>query len=79
MIAAFRDLAAHASDDVARGWRADGRALMTGILTALAVSAPLIVLLSLTPAGPFGAMAVGVTVQMVLGWAIAGREMRCNR
>ncbi|MCC5983802.1 MAG: hypothetical protein JJU42_05510 [Rhodobacteraceae bacterium] len=80
MIAAARDLLANLPGDVQRGLRADPGALMTGKLAALAVSAPLIIGLALfTPAGVLGGIAAGVIVQLFLGWAIAGREMRINR
>lgn len=74
------DVLANFSGDVGRGLKADNRAMMTGVLMALCVSAPLIILLSvLTPIGVGGAIAVGVFVQLFLGWAMAGREMRRNR
>ncbi len=76
----LRDLLANLPGDLQRGMRADPRALMTGKLAALAVSAPIIIGLALfTPAGVLGGVAVGVIVQLGLGWAIAGRDMRINR
>lgn len=80
MIGAVVDLLLHFRSDVKRGWRADSQALMTGKVLALAVSGPVIVVLAtFTRSGVIGAVMVGVAVQLVLGWAIAGREMRLNR
>ncbi|NYS23672.1 hypothetical protein HUK65_01610 [Rhodobacteraceae bacterium 2376] len=76
----LRDLLANLPGDLQRGMRADPRALMTGKLAALAVSAPIIIGLALfTPAGVLGGVAVGAIIQLGLGWAIAGRDMRINR
>ncbi|SDX62248.1 hypothetical protein [Roseicitreum antarcticum] len=79
-MAAIRDLAANFRGDVGRGLKADNRAMLTGVLVALCLSVPLIIGLSvLTPLGVGGSIAVGMFVQLFLGWALAGREMRRNR
>ena len=80
MISAARNALAQVPGDVRQGLHADPKALMTGKLTALIVSGPLMVgLVFFTPAGVMGAILVGAIVQLLLGWAIAGREMRVNR
>lgn len=77
MLAWVRDFAVHFPADVRRGLDAPTRHLLTGKLAALAVSVPVILLLVLaTPLGLVGALMVGVLVQLVLGWAVAGRELR---
>ena len=71
MKAALRVLMA----DVRAGVTAPARPLMTGALAGLAFSAPAIVAMGLT-VGPLSAIAVGVAVQLLAGYAIAGRLIR---
>ncbi|WP_114964257.1 hypothetical protein [Alkalilacustris brevis] len=79
MLDLLRDFVANFSGDVRRGLDAPTQHLMTGKLAALAFSVPVIVLLAVaTPLGLLWALMVGVLVQLVLGWAIAGRAMRRN-
>jgi len=74
---ALTDAVQNVAGDVKRGWNASAASLMTGKLTALAVSGPLIILLALaTPLGVAAALVIGATVQLLLGWAIAGRAER---
>ena len=61
--------------DVRAGVTAPARPLMLGALAGLAFSTPAIIALGLT-AGPLPAIAVGVAVQLVAGYAIAGRMIR---
>ncbi|MGY6411916.1 MAG: hypothetical protein ACXIUV_12950 [Alkalilacustris sp.] len=61
--------------DMQRGMSAPARPLMLGALGGLGFSAPAIVALLLT-IGPLAAIAVGVAVQLLAGYAIAGRIIR---
>ncbi len=71
MTPALRSLAA----DMRAGVTAPARPLMIGALGGLAFSAPAIVALGLT-VGPLSAIATGVAVQLLAGYAIAGRICR---
>ena len=68
---ALRRLAA----DMQTGMSAPVRPLLLGALGGLAFSAPVIVGLGLT-VGPLSAISVGVAVQLLAGYAIAGRLIR---
>ena len=61
--------------DMQRGMSAPVRPLLVGALGGIAFSAPAVVALLLT-IGPLAAIAVGVAVQLMAGYAIAGRIIR---
>ena len=62
-------------DDMQRGRAAPVRPLLVGALGGVAFSAPAVVAMLLA-IGPLAAIAVGVAVQLMAGYAIAGRIIR---
>ena len=62
-------------EDMQRGRSAPVRPLLVGALGGVAFSAPAVVAMLLT-IGPLAAIAVGVAVQLLAGYAIAGRLIR---
>jgi hypothetical protein len=65
--------------DLQRGWNADVASIIRGALYALAISVPLILILTLATALPDALAAlIGIAVQLVAGYIIAGRLARAS-